>query len=1234
MFEKSLHDLIRGIRANASQEERFIRTCLDEMRAEVKKTDLDIKATAVAKLFYLHMLGYDMNWAAFHIIEVMSSHVLWHKRIGYIAAAISFRQDTNVLMLCTNLIKKDLQSNNYLEAALALNGLCTIVTPDLGRDLSPDLIAMMNHSRAYIRKRVILCLYKVFLKYPEALRVAVPRLKDRLEDSDPSVVSAAVNVVCELARKNPKSYLPLAPQLFTILNTSTNNWLLIKIVKLFGALCPLEPRLIKKLVNPITNLIQTTSAMSLAYECILTAITGGMISAEHDASLSVDGANATLSNTDRPTDSILAKICVSKLKVFIADSDQNLKYLGLFALCKLLPLRPKAVGEHRDIILDCLEDNDISIRMRALELVSSMVSKKNVVVIVEYLIKQLIPSEEDEHANDMQKFASSTSLHHQQPTSAKLTLASDSTYGNEVISRILSFCSKDTYALVSDFQWYVGALIRFVKVRGAVVGLEVAGQLMDVCVRVEGVRDFAVNALTALIMDESFLESTAWEKNNTDVLFAAAWIVGEYSRYVSNPQELIQYLINPRMTRLSATVQSSYVQAALKVYAAWLSGNTKQPQNSDLMVLDESAHTKPSISKEEFAGANQYLLQGMSKLSGSIDLEVQERASNAFQILTLINSLEAPLSLDGWTVPDAALDLATLFVGELNPVNPQAQSLVPVPEGLDLDAWIHDPEPDVALDEISEVEGYGDDGEGSLFGGEKKSGKKESRKAAADRKKDDPFYIGNDQTSLDKDDEASKTKTKKTKKSTQIRDLNLFDSPPAPSTEYAINRNDELPKGAVVKSLKDKLKFLEDEDTMAVRSVDLSSPASAASDTHRLGWEVNRAALLSEPTPQLKDVGVEVVRKKKGGSSKKDAESEVSGGKKKKKTKKAEEQNGLASAAVLDSHRQYDEPAVGASHGDEFFDVELNKKPSRGASILSETSNVALMSSTVAVEPEPLPPLLASVFETMEADEIAGLSSFKLCLEKEEFLLGFDWTSLGRTSEDEICLSACLLVYNSSEIASSSFTFTIAPGSNCRVTSVDGSDLVKLESGPVPVAGFGKMLLKVFLKTNSALEPASVGATCMTESGVDTFALTIPAMAHFAPACTITPTGFAECLSNPANCPHASSIQFPVPSVDDFSTLVHTLAKRLRLTIVEEVSMAVSVYGRSIGSKGGVVHVAGLIKARLKAPKPANAMMKALSASANAAGSAGGIVSFELKCGSAALIDVLIEEVNDFSSTL
>lgn len=71
------------------------------------------------------------------------------------------------------------------DIAITLNGISHIVTPDLGRDLAPELIAMLNHSRAHIRKRAILALYKVLVKYPEASQAAMLRLKEKLEDPDP-----------------------------------------------------------------------------------------------------------------------------------------------------------------------------------------------------------------------------------------------------------------------------------------------------------------------------------------------------------------------------------------------------------------------------------------------------------------------------------------------------------------------------------------------------------------------------------------------------------------------------------------------------------------------------------------------------------------------------------------------------------------------------------------------------------------------------------------------------------------------------------------------------------------------------------------------------------------------------------------------------------------------------------------------------------------------------------------
>eukprot|EP01052_Picozoa_sp_SAG31_P052230 SAG31_NODE_12797_length_916_cov_1.041616_1_plen_216_part_10 len=216
MFEKSLTDLVKGIRANKKNETQYISACIKECRDEVNQNDMDIKAQAILKLTYLQMFGYTMDWAAFNCIECMSNPYFKSKRIGYLGAVQSFAPDTDVILLCTNLVKKDMASPNVYEAAIALNALANIATPDLSRDLVSDVVGKLNSPTPYIRKRGVLLLYKCILKYPEALRPAFPKLKEKLSDSDPSVVSAAVNVICELARKNPKNFLSLAPTFYTI----------------------------------------------------------------------------------------------------------------------------------------------------------------------------------------------------------------------------------------------------------------------------------------------------------------------------------------------------------------------------------------------------------------------------------------------------------------------------------------------------------------------------------------------------------------------------------------------------------------------------------------------------------------------------------------------------------------------------------------------------------------------------------------------------------------------------------------------------------------------------------------------------------------------------------------------------------------------------------------------------------------------------------------------------------
>ncbi|KAF8203875.1 adaptin N terminal region-domain-containing protein [Pholiota molesta] len=670
MWERTLQDLVRGLRANKKDEAKFIAKAVDEIRHEIKTDDMELKAGAVLKLTYLDMLGYDMSWASFHVVEVMSSPKVHLKSIGYLAAAQSFEQDTDVLMLTTNLLKKDL-SSNPADIAVTLDGLSHIVTPELSRDIAPELIAMLNHSRPNIRKRAILALYKTLVKYPEAITLARARLEEKLDDPDPSVTAATVNVLCELARRNPKDYLSLAPKLFYLLTSSTNNWMLIKIVKLFGSLSPHEPRLVKKLQPPITDLISTTPAISLLYECVHTCIIGGMLQG--------------------PSGDSLAKMCTSKLATFIQDADQNLKYIALLAMAKIVPTHPYLITEYQDTIIASVNDQDISIRMRALDLLSAMANRRNLQSIVQQLLAHLI---RDTSSSGLPTAAQSLAQNVSTATATIQKLHSPTqspAYRLTLAKCILNLCSRSTYENVSNFEWYLSVLVDLAHVAQVNVGPEIRDQLVDVVGRVRGARSYAVSLMYTLLSDEG---------SCSEVLWAAAWICGEYCSELAEPQKLLPHLLQPEINNLAPDIIATYIQAAAKIFGFWASEIAQKWDDNDL----------PEVKQ-----ATESILNCVRRLSTSQHIEVQERAANTLELFSFIaadlsshrsrsdiassnpfsessSAQDESTSSDELRFPKSLYLIQPLFSGyELNPVATNAQASVPVPEGLDLDAWIVPP---------------------------------------------------------------------------------------------------------------------------------------------------------------------------------------------------------------------------------------------------------------------------------------------------------------------------------------------------------------------------------------------------------------------------------------------------------------------------------------------------------------------------------------------------------------
>jgi hypothetical protein len=775
MFEKSLTDLVKGLRNHKHDQAAYLSKVVAEIKRELRGTDQFVKFVAVQKATYLQMMGIDVGFAAFHIVEVMSAQRFAHRRAGLLAAAQTFNASTEVVLLTTNLLKKQLHDPNQFEQGCALNCLSNIANRALARDLLEDVAGMLGSSRPLVRKKAVVCLYKLYLVYPHGLPQTFDRLRARLEDADLSVVSCAVNVICELSRKNSRNFLALAPQLFQLMTTSTNNWMVIKIVKLMSALLPEEPRLARKLLEPLARIVETTQAKSLLYECIHT-VTLALAYAPREDGLQPKAAAR------------IVQLCSHKLREFVLDPDQNLKYLGLVGFVNLMRSHPNAVTEHKEMVLRCLVDEDLTVRLRALELLTGMVTRRNLVDIVQKLIEHV--------------------------------LGAEGGYRDEIIDKIVFICSRDKYAYLASFPWYVSVLVDLAHIRGAPRGDLLRRQLVDVCARVPSVRPFAVRAMSALLLDGRLVQqrgnhaglagaaaqgaasSASGAGGDADgvshVLLGAGWVVCEYASLLGGssagpngaPQEvptadllamaaaqdeaqgpgdedeaaakarseaeererraaaaadaaaraaadavgaeeladqadaLVDAMLTPLIRELAPFLQAAFAHNVLKLVAVLAKRQVAAARGAHDWVAARARLTR-------LAEKVTHLL---APLALSEHVQVQERAVTTIEVLVHIGlSARPPLaagaasptpapaaeprahpeaevdllfgsrgdageappmadneasSRDAALVVAAAQRLGRLFELELAPVAPQAQSLVPLPQGLDLETPI------------------------------------------------------------------------------------------------------------------------------------------------------------------------------------------------------------------------------------------------------------------------------------------------------------------------------------------------------------------------------------------------------------------------------------------------------------------------------------------------------------------------------------------------------------------
>ncbi|KAH9852182.1 Adaptor protein complex AP-1 gamma subunit [Lenzites betulinus] len=479
----NLKALIKGIRAckTVADERALIKQESAAIRASFREEDSYARHNNVAKLLYIHMLGFDAHFGQIECLKLVASPRFGDKRLGYLGIMLLLDESQEVLTLVTNSLKNDMNHANMYAVGLALCTFADIASEEMSRDLANEIEKLLGSSNTYIRKKAALCALRVVRKVPDLADHFVAKSKNLLADRNHGVLLTAITLVTEICQIDPASLeefrnaVPLLVRHLKSLVTTgyspehdvsgiTDPFLQVKILRLMRLLGRGDARASETMNDILAQVATNTDSSknvgnSILYETVMT-----VLEIEADSGLRVMAIN------------ILGK--------FLSNRDNNIRYVALNTLNKVVAIDTNAVQRHRNIILDCLRDGDISIRRRALELSYALINEQNVRILIRELLAFL------EVADDEFKLGMTT----------QICLAAERFAPNK--------------------RWHIDTVLRVLKLAGNFVREEILSAFIRLVAHTPELQAYTTSKLYTSLRSDISQES---------LTLSATWVIGEYS---------------------------------------------------------------------------------------------------------------------------------------------------------------------------------------------------------------------------------------------------------------------------------------------------------------------------------------------------------------------------------------------------------------------------------------------------------------------------------------------------------------------------------------------------------------------------------------------------------------------------------------------------------------------------------------------------------------------------------
>ncbi|KAF8407942.1 hypothetical protein HHK36_007082 [Tetracentron sinense] len=486
-------DMIRAIRAckTAAEERAVVRKESAAIRAAVSENDQDYSHRNLAKLMFIHMLGYPTHFGQMECLKLIASAGFPEKRIGYLGLMLLLDERQEVLMLVTNSLKQDLNHSNQYIVGLALCALGNICSAEMARDLAPEVERLLQFRDPNIRKKAALCSIRIIRKVPELAENFTSRAAALLSEKHHGVLITGVQLCTDLCKVSTEAleyfrkYTEgLVKTLKDVGNSSyspeydiagiTDPFLHIRLLRLLRVLGQGDIDA-SDCMNDILAQVATktesnkNAGNAILYECVET-----IMSIEDNGGLRV--------------------LAINILGRFLSNRDNNIRYVALNMLMKAITVDAQAVQRHRATILECVKDSDASIRKRALDLVFLLVNDNNVKSLTKELIEYLEVSEQE--------------------------------FKGDLTAKICSIVEKFSPEKI----WYIDQMLKVLSEAGNLVKDEVWHALIVVISNASDLHGYTVRSLYRAFQKSGEQES---------LVRVAVWCIGEYGEMLVNNVQML-----------------------------------------------------------------------------------------------------------------------------------------------------------------------------------------------------------------------------------------------------------------------------------------------------------------------------------------------------------------------------------------------------------------------------------------------------------------------------------------------------------------------------------------------------------------------------------------------------------------------------------------------------------------------------------------------------------------------